>query len=129
MGSQSGGGYASSPSGFKVLLHNIAGLAERYPMTPGGRFGKRGRNTRVIESDDPAATAREFWRALSKGGRQVPLPNGKGDRAMFDDDSLVVHRVRTGTPGSPAIEIVIATPGNGLPAYQKIHFLKKGAKR
>jgi len=25
MGSQSGGGYASSPSGFKVLLHNIAG--------------------------------------------------------------------------------------------------------
>ena len=74
------------------------------------------------------ATARAFWRALSRGGRRVPLPNGKGDRAIFDDNSLVVYRPRTGTPGSPAIEISIATPGHGLPPLQKIHFLRKGTE-
>lgn len=96
-------------------------------MTAGGRFGRKGKNTQVVESTDPSATARHFWAVLSKGGRAAPLPNGRGDRVRFDDGSLVVFRTRTTTTGSPAIEISITSTKLGLPPYQKIHFVKKGS--
>jgi hypothetical protein len=118
MGSSRSGGYAASPSSVKVLKGNIEQLAKRYPLTAGGRFGRRGRNAQVVESDDPAATARQFWAALSKGGQPRPLPNGRGQRVRFDDDSLIVFRPRTTTAGSPAVEISIASPGLGFPPYQ-----------
>ncbi|HQZ85978.1 MAG TPA: hypothetical protein PLB21_10195 [Actinomycetota bacterium] len=128
MGSSSGGGYAASPSSAKMLNGNIERLAKQFPLTAGGRFGRKGKNTQVVESTDPAATARRFWAALSKGGRSAPLPNGRGQRVRFDDGSLVVIRTRTTTTGSPAIELSIASPHLGMPPYQKIHFVKKGSR-
>lgn len=125
MGSSSGGGYASSPSDVKVLMGNIERLAKRYPLTAGGRFGRRGKNAQVVESGDPAATARQFWAALSKGGQIGVLPRGKGDISYFEDGSRIIHR-RDTRSNSPAIEIIVVGRGTGLPARQKIHFTKKG---
>lgn len=128
MGSTSGGGYAASPCRATVLKGNFERLAKHFPLTSGGRFGRRGKNAQVVESTDPSATARRFCATLSKGGRSAPLPNGRGERVRFDDGSLVVLRTRTTTAGSPAIEISIASTHLGLPPYQKIHFVKKGSK-
>jgi hypothetical protein len=128
MGSHSGGGYAAPPSGVEVLMDNIDRLAKRFPMATGGRFGRKGKNARVVESDDPAGTARDFWNALSKGGRPAPLPDGRGDRVYFEDGSRVIHRPIS-SDGSPAIEIIIATPVHGVAPEQKIHFVTRGWKK
>lgn len=126
MGSHDGGGYTSTPSGVEVLVANIDRLSERFPLTPGGRFGRRGKNTQVVECENPAATAREFWTALSMGASPAPLPNRKGDLVYFEDGSRVVHRTRTSTVDSPTVEIFVSTRGLGLPPRQKIHFITKG---
>ena len=129
MGPHSGGGYSSSPSSFEHLARNVDRLAQDYRLTPGGRFGEKGDNSRVITSENPNATAREFWKALSKGGRVRSLPNGKGEGAFFDDGSHVVFRPITSTENSPAISIRIMTKGRGIAANQKIHFMAKGSHK
>lgn len=126
MGSGHGGGYATSPSGFHVLAESIRELAKKYPLDHLGRFGTKDRGSQVIRSSDPLATCQEFWVVLRRGGRIVPLPNGHGERAIFDDGSHVVHRPYKTKDGSPAVEIVIATSGQGRPSRQKIHFILKG---
>lgn len=67
--------------GWDVHAHAVAVevVAADLPLTAGGRFGRRGKNTQVVESGDPAGTARQFWAALSKGGQIGVLPSGKGD--------------------------------------------------
>jgi hypothetical protein len=90
--------------------------------------GAGAKNARVVESDDPAATAKEFWNALSKGGRPAPLPNGRGDRVYFGDGSRIIRRPRS-SDGSPAIEIIIATPTHGMAPEQKIHFVTRGSRK
>jgi hypothetical protein len=127
MGSQSGGGYSSSPSSFDRLARNVDRLAKKYRLTPGGRFGEKGDNSRIIRSENPNETAREFWKALSKGGRVRSLPNGKGEGAFFDDGSHVVIRPITSTENSPAVSIRIMTKGRGIAPNQKIHFIPKGS--
>lgn len=131
MGSRSGGGGSGGGGAhpFKALSGNIDKLGEKYGLTPGGYFGTKGKNSRVIASADPAATANEFWKVLSKGGKADTLPNGKGKRVRFDDASAAVYRVVTSSKGSPAVEIWIKTAsGRKLPAYQKIHFVLKESK-
>lgn len=92
MGLTSAGGYATSPSDVKVLMGNIERLAKRDPLTAGGGLGRRDKNTQVVESGDPAATVRQFWAALSKGGQIGVLPRGKGDISYFEDGSRIFWR-------------------------------------
>lgn len=131
MGSRSGGGASGSGGAhpFNALARNIDKLGEKHSLTPGGYFGSKGKNSRVIASADPTATADEFWKVLSKRGKTNSLPNGKGKRVRFDDDSAAVYRIVTSSTGSPAVEIWIKTAtGRKLPAYQKIHFILKESK-
>lgn len=129
MGPGHGGGFATSPSAFHVLAGSIRELAKKYPLDRIGRFGTKDRGSQVIRSSDPLATSQEFWRALSRGGRIAALPNGRGNRAIFDDGSHVVYRPYKTKDGSPAVEIAIQTSGHGLPRRQKIHFIPKGQGR
>ena len=134
MGNPTGGGYRGSPSSFRVLRTNIDRLAAKYPLDRDRRFGKRvSERISEIQSDDPGATAKEFWKALSRGGvvQEIKTKYGTGRIATFDDKSHVVYRPVTkssivSSQHNPGIEIDIRTSGHGFPPRYKIHFRKGG---
>ena len=99
-------------------------VAKKYGLSKHGYFGEKGKNCRIIKSDDPINTSADFYREISKGGIESTLPNGKGVQTYFSDSSHVEYRIVTKTPHSPAIEITISTQGNIK--TQKIHFVKDG---
>jgi hypothetical protein len=83
----------------------------------------------MLTDRQPECAAREFWKALSKGGRVRSRPNGKSEGSFFDDGSHVVIRPITSTEDSPAISIRIMTKGRGIAANQKIHCIPKGGHK
>lgn len=132
MGSGGGGGYAKSPSSFEALHKNLKSVAAHYPVTANGYFGAPGKQakgrTRIIESDKPSKTAKMFFMVAAKDGRIVKYSDGTVTVAKFDDGSRVSYRQTSTSDGSPAVEIIIETPGRGFPKFQKIHFTKRGAE-
>ena len=50
-----------------------------------GNFGIKGKNARIIKSNDPIKSSADFYKKISKGGKQSVLPNGKGVQTIFDD--------------------------------------------
>lgn len=119
LGAGYGGGLGSSSLG--SLGANISSLAKKYPLSSSGKFGTKGTgNSRVIESSNPAATAKEFFSKLGSGGRVSKLSNGKGEVAKFPDGSRVNFRPKSGS-GSPAVDISISGPKG---THYKIHFEK-----
>ena len=104
------------------VCDNAESVAKKYNLDKFGNFGKKGDNCRVFKCDDPVKESAEFYKKISKGGAERPLPNGKGVQTYFDDHSNVVYRVVTKTPDSPAVNINIETPGKIR--KQKIHFIK-----
>lgn len=101
---------------------NLSSVTERYPITKTGYFGTKGKNVRVISSRDPVLTSQDFYSRISKNAVIHVLPNGKGTKAVFADGTTITHRVITSTPGSPAVDINIKSPG--IIKKQKIHFIK-----
>ena len=61
---------------------------------------------------------------MSDGGKSEPLSNGKGTRTTLPDGSIIVHRLITSTPGSPAVDIKVI--GASKAKSQKVHFVKEG---
>lgn len=104
---------------------NLEYVTEKYHISPSGYFGKRGKSSgvRVIECNDPISTSQDFYTRISKNAQIQALPNGKGTRALFPDGTTIVHRLKTSTPGSPAVEINIKNPGKIK--KQKIHFITR----
>lgn len=105
-----------------TISDNVRKMEKEYPINANGYFGKKGKNCRIIESNDPIKTSADFYKKLSQGGIEEPLPNGKGVQTIFDDGSRVIYRVNTSTPNSPAIDIKINIY-SGI-KKQKIHFIK-----
>lgn len=106
-----------------TIEENAKAMRKRYPLTKEGLFGVKGKNTRVIYCHDQFATAQDFYARISRGGTAFPLSNGKGIKNILYDGTIIVYRVITKTPNSPAIEIKIMTPKKII--NQKIHFLKE----
>lgn len=133
MGSQSGGGYTTSPSSFQALRRNVYTLSRRYPLDAENRFGKKvSDRTSEVVTATPLQTGQEFWRALSKGGkiREIQTKHGPGWIAEFSDRSHVVWRPMTTSAAktgidNPAVDIDVQTSGHGFPPRYRIHF-KKG---
>ena len=106
----------------KSVSDNARNVAKRYSLSKNGYFGMKGKNTRVFKSSDPLKESADFYKKISRGGVERVLPNGKGVQTVFPDNSSVVYRVITKTLDSPAVEIVVKTPGQIK--SQKIHFIK-----
>lgn len=104
------------------VTDNIKSVAKKYGLNKSGYFGAKGKNSRVFKSNDPIKASADFYKKISKGGKQSKLPNGKGVQTIFSDGSRVVYRVKTSTPGSPAVDISISIY-SGI-KKQKIHFIK-----
>lgn len=116
-------GKKSGSSNKTTFAGNAKKAAKKYGLNKSGYFGDKGRNCRLIYSDDPVKTSTDFYRTLSKGGKESKLNNGKGVQTVFEDGTRVVHRINTSTPGSPAVDITI-TKGSSVKS-QKIHFKRK----
>lgn len=101
---------------------NAKRVAKKYNLDKNGYFGTKGKNARIFKSNDPIKSSADFYKKISKGGKQSVLPNGKGVQSIFGDGSRVVYRVKTSTPNSPAVDISISIY-SGI-RKQKIHFIK-----
>ena len=118
---KTGGDKSSKP---KVTIDdNVKVMKKDYPYTKDGLFGKKGKNARIIATDTPEATSIDFYQKIGKGGYVDELPNGKGTRVIFEDGTVVTHRIVTKTPNSPAVDIKIVN--SKLIRKQKIHFIKE----
>ena len=112
----------------QVDKHTIGDNADKmkkeYPLSPGGYFGEKGDNVRVIKTSTPEATSSDFYKKLADGGHSEPLSNGHGTKTTLPDGSIVVHRLITSTSGSPAVDIKVI--GTSKVKSQKVHFVKEG---
>lgn len=119
-------GSSSDPKKYyqkKTIDDNVDKIKRDYPLTSYGYFGEKGKNVRIIKTNTPKATSTDFYNRLGDGGRTEPLSNGKGTRTTLPDGSIIVHRLITSTPGSPAVDITII--GTSKVKSQKIHFVKE----
>ena len=111
---------ASSPN------NNLDSLKKDYDFnSKTGKFGEKGKNSRVIKCDNPISESQNFFNIISKNGIFSDLSNGKGKRVDFTDGSTITYRVNTSIPNSPAVDINISTYENGKISSQKIHFEKR----
>ena len=93
-----------------------------------GYFGSKGSSSKVrrIESDDPIATASDFYKKATKGGIETPLRNGKGVMSKLADGTIVTMRPASSSDGSPVVEINISkSSGSAGIKQQKIHFVRR----
>ena len=111
---------------FYTIQDNAIAMSHTYPMT-NGFFGVKGKNHRVIFSEDQYKTAADFYSRITRGGVEKALPNNKGKITYLKDGTKIVYRQKTSTPDSPAIEITVSAPN--IVKGQKIHFLKEKTKK
>ena len=105
---------------------NIKSLSKSYKYNPySGKFGGKGKNSRVIKSNNPIEDSKKFFQKISKGGVKSKLSNGKGDRVDFYDGTTITYREVTSTKDSLAVDIKVTVKSNGGISTQKIHFVKE----
>ena len=107
----------------RTIDDNADNMKKDYPLSPSGYFGEKGKNARIIKTSTPEATSTDFYNKLGEGGKTEPLANGHGTRTTLPDGSIIVHRLITSTPGSPAVDIKVI--GNSKVKSQKIHFVRE----
>ncbi|MBQ6479539.1 MAG: hypothetical protein IJI45_00345 [Anaerolineaceae bacterium] len=126
------GTYKGGADHYHSISENISRVTETYPLHD-GLFGDRGhggsRTIRNIASNDPAATAKDFYDKIAHGGIEKDLfkkdgsPNGK--ETKMADGSIINWRPVSSSDQSPAVDIFVSTKGaNGRIVTQKIHFIK-----
>lgn len=107
----------------RTFSKNVEKVSKKYPLNPSGYFGEKGKNHRVIVSDNPIETSVDFYKTISCGGKESQLSNGKGVQTVFEDGTRIVYRVITSTPDSPAVDITVNI--ESPVKKQKIHFIRK----
>ena len=128
-----GHGFKGDTGHYHTIGENIGSLKSKYSFNEKtGYFGTVGQSkqskVRNISSDDPVATAKDFYDRAAYGGKEEPLGNGKGFKTTMKDGSVLTYReVSSSSDGSPAIDITISSTGTGSGGIktQKIHFVKK----
>ena len=112
-------------SGTSNIDENASKLVGKFAPNEYGNFGKPGKNTRIIESDDPVSDSALFYEQIGKGGEISKLPRENGTSTRLDDGTIITYRVITSTTDSPAVQInVRKVEANVKINDQKIHFIK-----
>lgn len=125
MGGGRGYGYGNSPSSLASLGSNIGDAKKQFPFSHGRKFGNAGagRNVQVIKSKDPLKTAKQLFKLLSKGGKQVKTNNKNTIVVSFEDGTHITFRPNSKSK-SPAIDIRPSHTAKKYIAEHKIHFEK-----
>lgn len=124
--SYTGTKYKGGATHHHTISENISLVSSRYPLND-GYFGDKGENSgkRHILSDDPVATARDFYDKIGYGGVETNIPNKNGFISKLKDGSVITWRETSNSDGTPAVDINVkkSTDDGGI-KYQKIHFMK-----
>ena len=122
-----GGGSGPGSRVTGSVADNLTQVAKRFPVSPAGYIGNGRRRGKVIQhyATNPAESAQNLFKLLSKGGKLIHSNDGRMITAKFSDGSRVVLRPFSGSDGSPAVEVYNPTPNAKLPPRQKIHFMKE----
>ena len=102
--------------------YNAYKIRRKYPTTKGGYFGERGKNSRVIYSQNHVKESKQFYSKISKGGIEKTLKNGHGVQKTMKDGGRVIYREKTSTPNSPAVDL---GEMQGKIKNQRIHFERR----
>jgi hypothetical protein len=119
-----GVGYKGDATYYHSISENVPVLAKTYSLK-NGYFGVKGTSekVRVIYSDDPAKTGKDFYDKIAYGGIESNLPNGKGVITKMADGSIITFRPTTKSDNNPGVDINIEkSSDNGGLKKQKIHF-------
>lgn len=126
--------YKGGADHYHKVTENIGSLATTYKYYD-GLFGDRGQGgssvIRNIASDDPQATAKDFFDRLTYGGIEKTLyykdGTEKGKRVtMADGSTMNWRKVSSSADKSPAVDIDIERSNDhGELVTQKIHFTKR----
>lgn len=121
-----GTGYKGGTEYQHSISENIPAVSKDYDYS-NGYFGKptNPKNTfvRIIESDDPVSTGKDFYDKIALGAKIEPLKNGKGEKASMQDGTVIIFRSITKSDNNPGVDINITkSSDNGGLKSQKIHF-------
>ena len=120
-------GYKGDTGHHHSITENLSSLRADYKYN-NGYFGNPGHGrgyVREIESDEPAATAKDFYDKAAHGGIEKEMSNGKGVYTKMKDGTILSYREVSSSDGSPAVEINIRQSNDhGDINDQKIHFTK-----
>lgn len=111
-----------------AITENVSSVAKDY-LYHDGYFGVRGngKQVRIIYSDDPAFTGKDFYDKIAYGGIEKDLENGKGKITKMADGTVITFRPTTKSDDNPGVDINIEYSSNhGKLKKQKIHFERKG---
>ena len=127
-----GHGFKGDTGHYHSFGENVDALKSSYQYNKStGYFGSVGKSSnpkvRNISSDDPIASAEDFYSKGAYGGIEKRLGNGKGYITTMRDGSVLTYRTVSSSDGSPAVDIHISSKNteNGGVKTQKIHFIKK----
>ena len=125
--------YKGNADHYHSLSENLPSLTSQYPLN-NGYFGDKGNSNnnsvRHIASDDPSATALDFYNTIAHGGIESEIYDSsgkvKGAKTSLADGTIITWRETSNSDGSPAIDINIdrSNSSSGLKT-QKIHFVKE----
>lgn len=121
-----GHGYKGGASHHHSISENLNELKDNYSFK-NGYFGTRGQGrdfVRNIQSEDPLATAKDFYNTAAHGGIERTMENGRGMYTKMQDGTILSFREKSASDGTPVVEINIKkSNANGGAKYQKIHFI------
>ena len=110
-------------NGISNIDDNVSKMTGKFAPNEYGNFGRPGKNTRVIDCDDPISESESFYNQIGRGGKISVLPHGNGTTTRLDDGTIITYRVITTTTDSPAVQINVKFVETRI-NDQKIHFIK-----
>ena len=122
-----GTGYKGNSKYYRSIGQNILLASSGYHYE-NGRFGvnspSTGQRTRNIASNNPLATAKDFYNKIAFGGKENISKNGNLNITRMADGSVITMRTTSHSDGTPVVEINIenSTHTGGI-KEQKIHFI------
>lgn len=124
-----GTGYKGNSKYYRSIGQNIMAVSTSYEYHE-GRFGvsspSTGNKTRNIASDDPLATAKDFYAKIAFGGVEKTYNGGKLKITHMADGTIISTRTTSTSDGTPVVEINISSSTHsGGVKQQKIHFIKE----
>lgn len=123
------GTYKGNTQYYRSIGQNILLTSSKYDYN-NGRFGTNspstGNQTRNIKSDNPQATAKDFYDTIALGGIEKSYNNGKVKSTKMSDGTVITMRETSSSDGTPVVEINIkGSSHTGGVKNQKIHFVEE----
>ena len=117
-------GILKPSTGTSNINENAGNMTGKFAPNEYGNFGRPGKNSRIIECEDPVSESASFYEQIGRGGEVSPLPRGNGTKTRLDDGTFISYRVITSSEGSPAVQISVKGVSTNI-NDQKIHFIKE----